>query len=943
MMAVDKAQHMQTGRTGTLFRTLVTWFSMVAVLSCVTIGTLTYYRRSQGIRAQVYKQLEALRDEKVDAIGDWVRERRGDLQIGVVRRDLVAFCEAHGAGQYPDHAAARLTLEAMRQAYRYHAVFLADAEGKIVLTTEDVVALTQPLPLRDSYLKQALSEERIIFSDVLVSKVHHRPALFILGPIYTPSTKKLVGVLGLLDNVEEDVYPKFTRSEYLGKTGELLLVNSDRLVQSPLRHRENAVARLTIEAEPAARGAAGQTGRIAVEDYRGEPAMAAYGHVRELGWGLVAKQDMSEIHAPVRVMARDVALISAGVLLLAVVAGVFIARRIARPAISIAHSAERIGSGEMDVRAAVEGPSEIRSIAESLNFMVDRLAAQHRISQATSSIYAGAGKHQVLSELLDDVLPMLMDTTRSQSAVAYVAAGEGAFDRALVRGLSPDRVPDQIHVNPPDHLLAEAAVSGAVSAVLDIPEGNELVVATQAGESQPRSLLAIPLMQRGEAIGVIGLASLSNYGPEDLEIADALCSTLGQSVEVCLSSEETEGLAGQLRERNEELVVTNRELQAKSQELEQQADELRQLADELEAQRKQVEGADRLKSEFLSNMSHELRTPLNSVLALSQLMISEGPGEDREQHGEYLAAIERNGRHLLGLINDVVDLSRIEAGRMDVAVSEFEVGDVVAAAVEAVGPLADEKGLGLHVDVGEAGKIHTDRDKVRQILINLLSNAQKFAEAGEIGIRVERSDANVAFAVWDTGIGIPEAELPHVFDEFRQADGSLSRRHGPRADHQPETGGSVGRPHYRGEHRRKGEHLCPLFADQMPGAGHRHDQQPGRTDHLRADAGRGASTHRADRAGGRGQRSGRTTDRERTGGRGLRRKAGVERPRGVGTRSRRSARWHCPRLDDARHRWVRGAGSGTWAPGDSGPASVDPNGQGADRRRSRAPNQQQRP
>ncbi|MCP3995686.1 MAG: hybrid sensor histidine kinase/response regulator, partial [bacterium] len=189
--------------------------------------------------------------------------------------------------------------------------------------------------------------------------------------------------------------------------------------------------------------------------------------------------------------------------------------------------------------------------------------------------------------------------------------------------------------------------------------------------------------------------------------------------------------------------------------------------------------ADRLKSEFLSNMSHELRTPLNSVLALSQLMISRGLGKDLEQESEYLGVIERNGRQLLELINDILNLSKIEAGRQEVFPADVEPGAVAAMALATAGPLAGEKGLTatLHASDG-LPVVCSDRDKVRQILLNLLSNAVKFTETGGVELTVSPTVGGVAFAVTDTGQGIAQADVTKVFDEFRQLDGSTTRKQG---------------------------------------------------------------------------------------------------------------------------------------------------------------------
>jgi PAS domain S-box-containing protein len=203
--------------------------------------------------------------------------------------------------------------------------------------------------------------------------------------------------------------------------------------------------------------------------------------------------------------------------------------------------------------------------------------------------------------------------------------------------------------------------------------------------------------------------------------------------------------------------------------------ELERQAVELEAERFRAEEADRLKSEFLANMSHELRTPLNSIMGLSQLMISRGAGKEPKQETQYLEVIERNGRQLLNLINDILDLSKIEAGRTSISVERFVPLQIAEEVVELTRPLAQKRGLDLSLDVGELPVVFSDKSKVQQILLNLLSNAVKFTDQGGIEVIVTAAGGNISFAVKDTGIGIAESDMLHIFEAFRQADGSASR------------------------------------------------------------------------------------------------------------------------------------------------------------------------
>ncbi len=207
-------------------------------------------------------------------------------------------------------------------------------------------------------------------------------------------------------------------------------------------------------------------------------------------------------------------------------------------------------------------------------------------------------------------------------------------------------------------------------------------------------------------------------------------------------------------------------------------DLVRERTAELEKQHQRVAEANRLKSVFLSTMSHELRTPLNSVLSLSQLLLSRGVGKKPESDEECLRVIARNGKLLLSLINEILDLAKIEAGRMEMEVRDFLIDRAVEAPLATIRPLLAEKGIALDVEIPDLSMMHSDERHLGQILLNLLSNAAKFTERGRVRLTVSESRGTVAFAVSDTGMGIRADALPFVFEEFRQVDGSSTRRHG---------------------------------------------------------------------------------------------------------------------------------------------------------------------
>lgn len=229
------------------------------------------------------------------------------------------------------------------------------------------------------------------------------------------------------------------------------------------------------------------------------------------------------------------------------------------------------------------------------------------------------------------------------------------------------------------------------------------------------------------------------------------------------------------------LAQAGRDLEKRKFDYEKRFQEIEQTRRELEQMKRDILEANRLKSEFLANMSHELRTPLNSILALSSILLARMDGDLNEEQEKQIVIIERSGKNLLRLINDILDLSKIEAGRMDLIVSEYDVRELIENIRLTVQPLIRESNLDFIVEVDPTIEVHsTDENKLKQILLNLLSNAIKFTPGGSVTLRVQPTKFNdvLEFSVIDTGIGIDSANFPKIFDPFRQVDGSATRKYG---------------------------------------------------------------------------------------------------------------------------------------------------------------------
>ncbi len=330
----------------------------------------------------------------------------------------------------------------------------------------------------------------------------------------------------------------------------------------------------------------------------------------------------------------------------------------------------------------------------------------------------------------------------------------------------------------------------------------------RAGRGAPVNLIVLPIVFEDQVLGVIEAASFFPFTQVHRDFLEQLMETIGVNVNTIIANARTDALLAESQRLATELQARSTELQARQDELQQsnadledkaaqlarqnrdielKNEQIEQARQEIEARAKQLDLASRYKSQFLANMSHELRTPLNSLLVLARLLAQNRDENLTPKQVEYANVIHSSGSDLLQLINDILDLSKVEAGRMDIHLERFALASLVDDLQAVFRPLTVEKGLDFAIEPtpGVPAELFTDKQRLRQILHNLLSNAVKFTERGRVELRIAMAgnwlaDAGpaVAFSVTDTGIGIAEDNLSTIFGAFQQGDGTMSRRYG---------------------------------------------------------------------------------------------------------------------------------------------------------------------
>jgi signal transduction histidine kinase/CheY-like chemotaxis protein len=304
------------------------------------------------------------------------------------------------------------------------------------------------------------------------------------------------------------------------------------------------------------------------------------------------------------------------------------------------------------------------------------------------------------------------------------------------------------------------------------------------GEAAPRSVVVLPVLFEGETKAVIELASFTPFVANHLAFLDQLMGSVGVILNMISSNMRTEELLRQLKKSNTELEQQAGELNDKARLLELKNNEVELASRSLEEKAEQLQLISKYKSEFLANMSHELRTPLNSLLILSQVLAENREGNLTAEQVKFAQTVYTSGNELLSLINEILDLSKVEAGKMPIVPKVFQLSEVEGYLTQAFQHVADQKGLKFQVELGAElpTALFTDVSRLQQILKNLLSNAFKFTASGGVTVKILAAnldgDAQVRFAVSDTGIGIPLEKQKLIFEAFQQADGTTSRKYG---------------------------------------------------------------------------------------------------------------------------------------------------------------------
>lgn len=735
------------------------FLSFVLIAACV-VGVATWYYSVQRdqVKRRALNEMETIAELKAQSVSELIG--RYESQLRRTARSPYFAEEARlyfaGGRSTPATATMRSRLDLDLGEGGFDDMALLDRNGQVLVSaTRGGEMVLSP----ESHALVALAgTSNEVRSSSIYLDAQSRPMLDLIAPISAGPDRAdgdSPGFVLARVNPADELYPTLLTWPVPSDSGETLLVrrDNDRVVfLNELRHRKGTVLNLALpialETLPAARAVLGDTAPAEGLDYRGERVIAAAGVVTGRPWWVIAKVDADEVYGPLRTLGITTLLIVTGLTLSAGATTSWLWSRQNTRSYQALLEAERARESAEDALAQSE--ERYRLAVESTSDAIWDLDV------ATGRMVVSPRYYTMLGYMPDE-WPATMDAWQRLVHPEDLAYAESTYE-TLFRGAPFIAIEFRMR----EQGDAWRWVLMRASVVERNEAGTPARIIGTHSDISERKAQEEELVRHREH-----LKDLVEQRTEELEAA--MQQLRAANDELAAMNEELASTNQELDSTNEELDSANEELASTNEELESTNEELISSNTELERLNAELKQANQAKSSFLANMSHELRTPLNSILGFTGIILQGLAGPLTDEQRKQLEMVQHSGKHLLALINDILDLQRIEAGLTIVSPRDCVVHDLIVSLVDTIRPLAEQKGLDVQIDLSNAPEhVVVDSRGLEQILLNLLGNAVKYTERGEIGLRVWSTDSLVRFAVRDTGPGIPVDQQDAIFGEFIQ-------------------------------------------------------------------------------------------------------------------------------------------------------------------------------
>jgi len=754
--STERSQIPTTGMRGGLGRTLLTAFLILAIVPLSTISWYAARRERQDIQREVVAKLSSVAAMMEMQVQQWMEHRIANLEFlaalpdteGGVRRLLADEAAA------PAHDTLYTQLQALlAQDSSFRRLAVLDCSGEVLVSTDLQIEgsqLEQPF-----FFQSDQAEQKSLFQSFVFDSTDDE-RLMIARRIVGQDGDMLGWLAGWLD--PHTLIADLQASGKLWKTGEIYLVD----VNGAALPQRCAVTSAGIEA-----ARSGENLEGLYENYAGLPVIGVYRWMPDLKLALAAEQAQEEAFAPTESVTAAVVGAALVVALGTAVLAAVVTRQITQPIVHLTESALRIAEGDMDQRVPVASKDEIGILAYVFNRMSTELKAlyddleekvaqrtillqranyqvQRRAIQLATTVKVSQAATSILEsdKLLREVVRVVHDSffaylyvgiylLSDEGGLVVLEEGRGGREKMAAVKAKPVSIED---VSARAEAISRAARTGEPCIVRwDAKSAQEALFS-----SYIHAEAALPLSMGGQIIGVLNILSTEE---DDFDADDiSVLQNVANQITIALESARAYSVEREAAERLREL--------------------------------------DRSKRRFLANMSHELRTPLTNIIGFSRLMLKGIEGSLTEQQRNDLQIIYQNGQHLLGLINDLLDISQIEAGLMELEFRKVDLTALIESVMSTASALVrDKQAVSLCQEIDSDLPIaRVDKTRVRQVLLLLLANAAKFTEQGTITVRAWPDDGQIKISVSDTGMGILPKDQERIFEQFEQGTLGNGRR-----------------------------------------------------------------------------------------------------------------------------------------------------------------------
>lgn len=740
---------------------LTYWFLIIGLLPLIVVITVVYFQRVNAASESSEAKITAIRDLKVIKLNHWIDENIGDLNVMSgdyeIRRLESVFNnkgEKSNDEIYRLNAAQELLIRNYRNYKRLSEVFIINGNTGLIELSTNKKSIGRKEAF-NGYYKKVLESKEVYIDKMHINNFTRKPHLtFSKSIVCLSHNKHIIGVLVVVIDLDRSINELMFDRVGLGETGETLLVNKDTVALNELRWYKDAPLKLKIKAEPAVRAVSGETGVVVSNDYRGKEVLAAFTYIPRMKWGFVSKQDMSEINAPISIMAHDFTMLFIASTLIIFLVSITISRSISKPIILLDRTAKKISKGDLSATAKVTSVDELGSLTKSVNKMIYALKSKEAVQKGVENISSKVMEQSSLQQFSLGLVNELKKITKADSIAFYVLNElSSSFEPFVCLGIKKEFL-EPINALDINTELGKKLNAGEVfykkydldCKIFNLEKSNNF--------KTPKELIIAPIRVEDIAVAFIVLSKNKYFSAESYQIVKQSILNIDTSYSSLISNLRVGILAENVLKVNDQLDEKSKILSSKNSDLLKQTIIASDANKELES--------------FAYSVSHDLRAPLRHIDGFTKLLYTNIKSKIDQKSQGYIDNIISSSKQMNQLIDDLLTFSRMN--RKELNMKNIKMNTVVNGALHTFD--LDIKNSKVEIVVDDLSMIKVDAALMSYVWINLISNAIKFTsktKKPKIHIGIDKQvDGETIYFIKDNGVGFDQKYVSKIFGVFQR-------------------------------------------------------------------------------------------------------------------------------------------------------------------------------